>query len=93
MMNPEQIVRDVLIGALPSGVPPSFKSIDYVRTEGRGRSMEIIAGLTMFDDAPATVRFRKWSLGWSHQFTIMPGGAASFEDGAWRRVRAAVVAT
>lgn len=88
-MSPDQIVRDVLLSCLPPGVPPSFKSIDYVRTEGRGRSLEIIAGLTMFDDAPATVRFRQWSLGWSHQFTIMPGGPASFEDGVWKRVPAA----
>lgn len=89
-MTHEKIVRDTLLSVLPVGVPPSFASIDRVSTEGRGKALEIIADLTMVDGLPATVRFRRWSLGWSHEFTIMPGGAMSFEDGAWRRVPAAI---
>lgn len=89
--NREKIVRDVLTGALPEGVPPSFKSVEYVTTDGRGNALEIVAGLTMFDNMPATVRLRRWSLGWSHQFTSLPGGPCSFECGEWRRVQAEVV--
>lgn len=80
------VVRKVLLAALPPGVPPSFRTIIRAHSEGRGKARQITADLVMVDGMPATVRLRQWEHGWSHQFTAMPGGALSFEDGAWVRV-------
>lgn len=78
-----ELVRQTLEAVLPLNVPPSFSAIISARKNGQN---EVIADLIMIDGLPATVRLRRWQLGWSHQFTSMPGGALSFEKGAWRRV-------
>lgn len=82
-MTPIALVRETLMAALPPGVPPSFSEVVSATFVDRG---EISADLRMVDGLPATVRLRRWALGWSHCFIDMPGGALSYEGGAWRRV-------
>jgi hypothetical protein len=85
-IDPIAVVKETLLACLPDGVPPSFRTVDSAALAGHGRGQTITATLTMFDGLPATVRLSRWSLGWSHQFTEMPGGAASFAEGQWRRL-------
>jgi hypothetical protein len=81
-----KLVSRVLGEVLPPDVPPSHRRIVSAISSGSGRREVITAELEMIDGQPATVELRPWSLGWSHRFTNMPGGALSYEDGVWIRV-------
>ncbi len=81
-----KLVRDVLVGVLPPGVPPPFAEIVSAAVAGAGRHRQIRAELRMIDGLPATVVFTARSLGgWSFRYHDMPGGALSWERGSWVR--------
>lgn len=83
MNRAEQIVRDTMAAALPPGSPMIFRSIERAAFDGK---RVIVTNLTMFDGRPAVARLKAWALGWSIGWDDMPGGDASLEDGAWRRI-------
>ena len=86
MARAENIVRETMAAALPPGSPMVFQSIEKATFETK---RSIVAHLTMFDGQHAIARLNAWAMGWSIGWDEMPGGAASLENGAWRRVAAA----
>lgn len=77
------IAKETLLASLPTDAPPMFQSIDRARFEGKH---QIVAHVTMFDGLPAVARFKAWAFGWSIGWDVLQGGAASLEQGSWRRV-------
>jgi len=83
MTSAREIAVETLTASLPEGSPLMFKSIERAAFHGKH---SIVAHLTMFDGRPAIARFNSWAMGWSIGWDDLPGGAASLEGGAWRRV-------
>jgi hypothetical protein len=82
-------VEQVLRSCLAPGVPPSWHSIDGARYVSAQPRHEATAELTMFDGLPAKVRVWFYASGsdaCAHEWTYMPGGHCSFEDGRWVRI-------
>lgn len=82
-------VEQALRACLPPGVPPSWHSIDGARYVSAQPRHEATAELTMFDGLPAKVRvwlYGRGSDAFAHEWTYLPGGHCSYEDGRWQRI-------
>jgi hypothetical protein len=78
------VIREVLMDVLPSGVPAQFARLVSARFTGKSR---VTASLIMFDGKPAEVEAWKWrDDSWAHRWISLEGGDISWEDGEWRRV-------
>lgn len=82
-------IEQALKACLPPGVPPSWRSIDGARYISSQPRHEATAEVTMFDGQPAKVRVWLHARNrdaFAHEWTEMPGGDCSFEDGRWVRI-------
>jgi len=82
-------VDQALRACLPEGCPPSYRSIDAARYTSAQPRHEATAELTMFDGRPAKVRVWLHARNrdaFAHEWTEMPGGDCSFENGRWIRI-------
>ncbi|MGV1787327.1 MULTISPECIES: hypothetical protein [Agrobacterium] len=77
------VVDETLRACLPPDVPPSFVEILSASKAGTGRNETITAKLSMIDGTVATVRLKKWAMGWSHQYMDLPGGTLYWDGGRW----------
>jgi len=88
------VVERHLASCLPHDVPPVHRAVQSAKQVRRGSDTAIYrADLVMFDGLPATVEVSvagdESVRSESHRWTVMEGGAASFEDGRWQRIREA----
>lgn len=81
----EEVIRRVLLAAIPPGVVPPFREIESAKFTGAGRQRKAHAEVILFDGQSGAVEASPWAFGWSYRWMRLDGGAFEWTGEAWKR--------